>query len=40
VLFDRGVDVQIAYHDTKKDDDPNRAAIAGPKSLSGMFLHI
>ncbi|MBA1142500.1 phospholipase D-like domain-containing protein [Mesorhizobium neociceri] len=25
--LDRGVDVQIVYHDTKKDDDPNRAAI-------------
>ncbi|MEA2899437.1 MAG: hypothetical protein QOJ84_5052 [Bradyrhizobium sp.] len=25
--LDRGVDVQIVYHDTKKDDDANRAAI-------------
>src|SRR5215468_8053536 len=26
--IDRGVDVQIVYHDTKKDKDPNRAAIS------------
>lgn len=26
--LDRGVDVQIVYHDTKKDKDPNRAAIS------------
>jgi hypothetical protein len=35
--IDRGVDVQIVYHDTKKDDDPNRAAIAKarlPKSVT------
>jgi hypothetical protein len=35
--IDRGVDVQIVYHDTKKDDDPNRAAIAKarlPKSAT------
>jgi phosphatidylserine/phosphatidylglycerophosphate/cardiolipin synthase-like enzyme len=35
--IDRGVDVQIVYHDTKKDDDPNRAAIAKaglPKSIT------
>jgi PLD-like domain len=35
--IDRGVDVEIVYHDTKKDDDPNRAAIAKarlPKSVT------
>src|SRR5262249_29305598 len=35
--IDRGVDVQIVYHDTKKDNDPNRAAIvkaALPKSVT------
>src|SRR5215467_9390311 len=35
--IDRGVDVRIVYHDTKKDDDPNRAAIAKarlPKSVT------
>jgi len=26
--LDRGVDVQIVYHDTKKDKDPNRQAIS------------
>ncbi|HEY0106978.1 MAG TPA: phospholipase D-like domain-containing protein [Rhizomicrobium sp.] len=26
--LDRGVDVEIVYHDTKKDNDPNRHAIA------------
>jgi len=26
--LDRGVDVQIVFHDTKKDKDPNRAAIS------------
>jgi phosphatidylserine/phosphatidylglycerophosphate/cardiolipin synthase-like enzyme len=35
--IDRGVDVQIVYHDTKKEKDPNRAAIAKarlPKSVT------
>ena len=35
--IDRGVDVQIVYHDTKKETDPNRAAIAKarlPKSVT------
>jgi phosphatidylserine/phosphatidylglycerophosphate/cardiolipin synthase-like enzyme len=35
--LDRGVDVQIVYHDTKKDDDPNQKAISSaelPKTVS------
>lgn len=35
--LDRGVDVQIVYHDTKKDDDANRKAIGEaklPKTVS------
>jgi hypothetical protein len=35
------VDVQIVYHDTQKDDDPNRAAITKttlPKSVTLVKL--
>lgn len=35
---DRGVDVQIVYHDTKKNKDPNRAAIAAAK-LPASIVH-
>lgn len=35
---DRGVDVQIVYHDTKKDNDPNRAAI-GEAELPSSIVH-
>lgn len=35
---DRGVDVQIIYHDTKHDDDPNRKAIATAK-LPAAIVH-
>ncbi len=35
---DRGVDVQIVYHDTKKDKDPNRAAIAKAQ-LPSSIVH-
>jgi len=35
--LDRGVDVQIVYHDTKKDDDANRAAI-GKAGLPGFIV--
>lgn len=36
--LDRGVDVQIVYHDTKKDDDANRAAI-GKAELPDKVVH-
>lgn len=36
--LDRGVDVQIVYHDTKKDDDANRAAI-GKAELPDKAVH-
>ena len=35
---DRGVDVQIVFHDTKKDNDQNRAAIAKAK-LPASIVH-
>ena len=35
---DRGVDVQIVFHDTKKDTDPNRKAIAEAK-LPASIVH-
>jgi phosphatidylserine/phosphatidylglycerophosphate/cardiolipin synthase-like enzyme len=35
---DRGVDVQIVFHDTKKDTDPNRKAIAKAK-LPASIVH-
>ena len=35
---DRGVDVQIVYHDTKKDKDANRAAIAKAQ-LPSSIVH-
>jgi phosphatidylserine/phosphatidylglycerophosphate/cardiolipin synthase-like enzyme len=35
---ERGVDVQIVFHDTKKDNDANRAAIAKAK-LPASILH-
>src|SRR5262249_49503946 len=37
--IDRGVDVQIVYHDTKKDDDPNRAASAKAR-LPDSVTHV
>jgi phosphatidylserine/phosphatidylglycerophosphate/cardiolipin synthase-like enzyme len=36
--LDRGVDVQIVYHDTKKEKDPNRAAI-GEAGLPQTVTH-
>jgi phosphatidylserine/phosphatidylglycerophosphate/cardiolipin synthase-like enzyme len=36
--IDRGIDVQIVYHDTKKDKDPNRKAI-GDAKLPASRVH-
>ncbi|MBS0520082.1 MAG: hypothetical protein JSR90_15415, partial [Proteobacteria bacterium] len=37
--LDRGVDVRIVYHDTKKPKDPNRKAIAAAKIPATATIH-